>query len=540
MPRFSFARRLAGLVAMASIAVPLTARGQDFTPDRSLMDKLEKGDVMHVRDDNGGRMDLLAAMMGASHAKCESLSPGFAKVAAYVAYLGSDSVTGKYPSREFTAMGLMSAIISNDTTRTEGQESNYDAPWMVEPNGAAMLLIASRGCDNQRFQTIVRNLFRTLDHHITWHEQKLGLRAPLMKQSIVPVRIADWRTAVEQNVELHMESRAEKQFADLEARGATYLDCVYGPLNPDSTGTTSLNFWNRDVPAPGGDFLKVSRKHPLADLGDLALTSCPANLADARQKGNESRQLAMSNVDPATLPPLPAPLQLMMGQFYQNYVYVKQSWLSYLRTHNQADLQHAIDQKVILLRNYGRPCRPGGDNDLTCQVSRQLNAEFAEIPDGPTSSAVPNTRVPDLSMRGDPTAPPRPASPAQPAPTAAATEGVPRGTALLVVTTEPIDLNEPGRTYRARLARPAQLRGQEIAPAESEVLIKVSEPQAMGSRGITVVSLTVEAIVVSGKNVTVTTLPVMQPLSTGGRPMRNAGMLPAGSRLVFVVAPPKG
>lgn len=534
---FPFTRRLAGVAALTFVCTPLSAGAQDFTPDSDLIHKLESGDVMHVHDDNGGRMDLLAAMMAASHAKCESLSPGFARIATYVAYLGSDSVTGKYPSPEFTAMGLMSAIISNDTTRTEGQESNYDAPWMVEANGAAMLLISARGCGDPRFQTIVRNLFKTLDHHIAWHEQKLGSRAPLMKQSVLPLRVTGWRTAIEQDVELPAQPRVDAQFADLEARGATYLDCVYGPLNPDSTGATSLKFWNKEALTPGGDFLKVSRKHPLAELGDLALTSCPPNLADGQQKRNESRNLALSKVDPAALAPFPAPLQLVMGQYYQNYVYVKQSWLSYQRTHNQADLQHAMDQKAMLLRNYGRPCRPGGENDLMCQVSRQLHEEFDEIPDGPTSSA-PNTRVPDLSMRGDPTAPARPATPGQPPSTTGATGGIPRGTALLVVTSESIDLSDSSRTYRGRLARPAQFHGEVSAPADSEVEIRVSQPQELGSRGMKVVTLTVDAVIVDGKRVTVATLPVTQPLSTG-RPMPNAGMVPAASRLVFVVAAPK-
>jgi hypothetical protein len=534
-------RRLIGFAA-ALISLAGMAAAQDFTPDRTLIDKLERGDVMHVRDDNGGRMDLLSALMGASHAKCDALSPGFAKIATYVAYLGSDSETGKYPSREFTGMGLMAAIFNNDTTRTEGQESTFDAPWMIEPNGAAMLVIGAKGCNDPRFQTIVRNLFKTLDHHIAWHEQKLGARAPLMKQTVMPMRLAEWQTAVEQNVELPSQPVVEKQFAELESRRATYLDCVYGPLNPDSTGSTKMNFWNREVSSAAGDFLKVSRKHPLADLGDVALAACPANLADAQQKHNEARNLAMSKVDAASLPPVPAPLQLVLGQYYQNYLYVKQSWLDYQKSHHQTDLQHAIDTKVILLRSFGRPCRPGGENDLMCQVSRQLNEEFAEIPDGPTSSRVPNTRVPDLSMRGDPTArqapPPSQQAPGTTTQPSVGDDAIPRGTALLVFTSEPIDLTDSSRTYRGRLARPAQFRGRDIAPADSEVIIKVSEPQPVGSRGMTSVSLTVESIVIDGKRVAITTQPVVQPF-TVGRASRSGETLPSGTRLVFIVANPK-
>jgi hypothetical protein len=122
---------------------------------------------------------------------------------------------------------------------------------------------------------------------------------------------------------------ATRQITDLETRRATYLDCVYGPLNPDSTGSTTLDFWNATVPTPGGEFLKVSRKHPLAKFGDVALPKCPATLSEARQRINQSRRTADANADPSTLPPVPVNLQLMMGQYYQNYLFVKQSWLAY-------------------------------------------------------------------------------------------------------------------------------------------------------------------------------------------------------------------
>jgi hypothetical protein len=102
----------------------------------SLIDTLEKGDIMHVADDNNGRMDMLSVLLAASHVECEQVgSPGFVKLATYIAYLGSDSVTGKYPSGEFLARGLMSAVISNDNQ--PGQESNVDAPWMLNANAAA-------------------------------------------------------------------------------------------------------------------------------------------------------------------------------------------------------------------------------------------------------------------------------------------------------------------------------------------------------------------------------------------------------------------
>ena len=111
---------------------------------------------------------------------------------------------------------------------------------------------------------------------------------------------------------------------------------------------------------------------------------------------------------------------------------------------------------------------------------------------------------------------------------------------MLVVTSESIDLSESNRTYRGRLARPAEFHGEVSAPADSEVVIKVSEPQEMGSRGMTFVTLTVESVIVDGKSVTVATLPVMRPLATVGRPTPTSGIVPAGTRLVFVVGATKG
>ncbi|HET8697979.1 MAG TPA: hypothetical protein VFO94_10860, partial [Gammaproteobacteria bacterium] len=291
---------LARLGAAALGLLPLCLAAQS---DPALIDKLEKGDVMHVGDDNASRMDLVSVLMAASRPKCDAADPGFAKLASYIAYLGSDSVTGQYPSGEFLAIGVMGILGSNENTRADDQESNFDAPWMLNRNAAAMLEIGSHGCDDRRFRTVVANLFKTLDHHMTWHEQNLGTRAPLMKQNVVAMRAADWRAAVERDVDLPAQPAVTAQLTQLEARGASYLDCVYGPQNPDSTGSTQVDFWNKDVAIAGGDLQKLSRKHPLAKLGDVALTECPANLPEAQAKLGESRRVAQSKIDPSSLPP---------------------------------------------------------------------------------------------------------------------------------------------------------------------------------------------------------------------------------------------
>src|SRR5262249_36149047 len=157
-------------------------------------------------------------------------------------------------------------------------------------------------------------------------------------------------------------------------------------------GTDQTGFWYKQVPTPGGEFLKVSWKNPMAAFGDIPLSACPANLMEAHQRNAESRRLAQSKADPSALPPAPVPLQLMMGQYYLNYQYVKKSWIDYQNNHSAKDQQAAVDQKAILLRTYNRSCNiekaaPGGANGEFCQLVRQLTEEFQEIPDGPLSSA---------------------------------------------------------------------------------------------------------------------------------------------------------
>src|SRR5690349_13765357 len=88
------------------------AQVPNYPHDPTLIDKIEKGDFMHISDDNNGRMDLLAVLMGASRSHCEMVNPGLIPLVKYVKYLGSDSVTGKYPSQEFELLGLLGAFVS--------------------------------------------------------------------------------------------------------------------------------------------------------------------------------------------------------------------------------------------------------------------------------------------------------------------------------------------------------------------------------------------------------------------------------------------
>ena len=581
--RVSYLLLFVGLV----LWVPFLCVAQvpNYPHDPALIDKIEKGDFMHISDDNNGRMDLLAVLMGASRSHCE-VFPSVVSIAKYVKYLGSDSVTGKYPSQEFELLGLLGAFVSmgddGGVGGTPKKESSFDGPWLLNPNAQAVMVIGSHGCNDPRFQKFATNLLNAIEHHVNWHDQKLGDKAPLMSQNATLVAPSAWRDQVTKDVELNKQTQVMKQIADLQAAGATYVNCVYGPKNPDSTGTDQVGFWYKQVPTPGGEFMKVSWKNPMSAFGDIPLSTCPANLMEAHQKNAESRRMAQSKVDPSALPPAPVPLQLMMGQYYLNYQYVKKSWVDYQNSHNAKDQQAAIDQKAMLLRTYNRSCNieksaPGGGNGEFCQLVRQLTDEFQEIPDGPLSSAVPNTQGPQIpslqtsqstptpnltrpqpnpriaqTQTPAPRTPPAavPAVPERTNPAAGGTpnpanqrtaapdtlSGYPVGTRLMVAITDPVDLSAmAGRTFRAQLARPAQYGTQILAPQGSEVELQVSAPETSANGNMVTVTVSVVSVTVDGKRIPVTTQPIMRPISMAGGRNPGISQIPARNILPFIV-----
>jgi hypothetical protein len=537
------------LALCIALSAPVHGLAQDRMPtfphDSALIDKIEKGNFMQISDDNTGRMDLLAVLMGASRSRCEMVNPGVIELAKFVKYLGSDSATGKYPSQEFEAMGLFAAFVSmgDDKVLPDGtrKESTFDGPWLLNPNAQAVILIGARGCNDSRFKNVATNLLRAIEHHMNWHDQKLGDKAPLMSQNTVPVSQSGWRELVATDVELNKQTQVMKQIADLQSTAATNINCVYGPKNPDGTVTEQVGFWYRQVPSPGGEFLKVSRKNPMATFGDIPQSTCPANLMDAHQKLAESQRQAQSKVDPSALPPFPVPLQLMMGLYYPTYQNVKKTWIDYQSSHNPKDQQTAIDGKALLLRTYNRSCnieKSGGRNTGEfCQLVQQLTDEFQEIPDPPTQTPPPAATNPRAVTQQ--TNPPTGATPVRPNPRTAApatdpSSGFPVGTQLLVAFTEPVDLSAmAGRTFRAQLARAAQSRTQILAPQGSEVELQVSAPQTTAN--MVSVTISVISVTVDGKQIPVTTQPMTRPISMAGRQSPAISQIPARNILPFTV-----
>jgi hypothetical protein len=139
------------------------------------------------------------------------------------------------------------------------------------------------------------------------------------------------------------------------------------------------------------DFLKVSRKHPLAKFGDESVTTCPATLADARQTFTKARQVGLNRVDQSALPQAEIPLNRIMGNLYPVYQNVKKSWTAYQATHDLRDQQQAVAGKDQLLGSpsgYQTACEKmklAGQppNNVHCQIAQQLADEFRDIPDAP-------------------------------------------------------------------------------------------------------------------------------------------------------------
>jgi hypothetical protein len=294
----------------------------------------------------------------------------------------------------------------------------------------------------------------------------------------------------------------------------------------------------------------------MAAFGDIPLNSCPANLMEAHQQSAESRRLAQSKVDPSALPPAPVPLQLLMGQYYQNYQYTKKLWADYQSSHNAKDQETAIYEKALLLRTYNRSCNiqksaPGGGNGEFCQLVRQLTDEFQEIPDGPPSSAVPNTQGPQVPSLPHPTsAGIATANPTQPqpnpstvqtrgpAPRTSATDAssiFPAGTQLMVTLTDTVDFSAAGQTFRGELVRAVQYGTQVLVPQGSEVELQVSVPETSANGNIVTVSLGVVSVTVDGKRIPVSTQPMMRRFPTTGVRNPGANQIAAKNMLTFIV-----
>jgi len=380
---------------LVHLSSPATAQIDKAWPkhDPELLNKLYKGDLAHVSDDNFGRMDVEAVMTmfrtddKAGPDKCSLLGQNVsdaestAAMTRYLRYLNTDRQTGTFPSAQSMALSVLG--IGKDAL----------GGFALDPNAMAMAMqIHEQGCKSERVQTVRENLIKLLEQRVAWysvrdHSKEIGLQKP----TIVGVTQQAWQGAVSNDVSLAVQEQVLQQIRDLEARGAELYDCEYGPTYPDSTGSETITFWYKDVPIPMADLLKVSRKHPLAKFGDEAITACPGTLADARVTFTRVRQIGLNRVDQTTLPQAEIPLNRIMGNLYPVYLNVKKSWTAYQSTHDPRDQQQAITGKDQLLggpAGYQTACEKmklAGQpaNNIHCQIAQQLADEFRDIPDAP-------------------------------------------------------------------------------------------------------------------------------------------------------------
>src|SRR5437763_8342088 len=111
---------LAGSFLLMSF--PLQAQVNKAWPrhDPQLIDKLYRGDLAHISDDNFGRMDLEAVVMAFRtddkvKEKCDLFGGKGATAAQmvtflrYVQFLNTDRDTGTFPSAQFLVLSVLSA-----------------------------------------------------------------------------------------------------------------------------------------------------------------------------------------------------------------------------------------------------------------------------------------------------------------------------------------------------------------------------------------------------------------------------------------------
>lgn len=497
----TLAARCASLGLLLSLAAPLQAQFPGY--DRDLLDKLFNGDFEHIADDNVGRMDLEAVIMAFrtddgldnacsffGGADVQDTQP--AKFLQFIQYLNTDRDTGTFPSAQFMTLSIF------------GLEA-----WALDPNMLAMgVEIENEGCDSTRVTTIRRNLIALIERNIAWHARDRSAVTGVNEQRAARITAQTYRSVVEKDVALPAVAATMQQLAALEARGAQLLECEYGPLNPDSTGFQTFTFWYGNAPLTMNDFHKVSRRHPLGNLGDDAVAACPETLADAGRAASLSRQHGLAKLDQSALAPDALQLERFMNDAFAIYQRTRSSWLAFQASRDPQAENRAVNGKHELLKIYRDACdyvrkRPVPlPGNPACEIEEQLKFEFQAIPDPPASGPV------------------------------LLTSTLPVGIQLDVVLLEPIDMlsQDEERRYRAELGKPALwVGGLTVVPKGAAVLLKlVREAEAMPNQ--VNVKITAESLVFNGQPTAIQTS--FKRIATAADPRRGQP-LPIGTALTF-------
>jgi len=191
---------------------------------------------------------------------------------------------------------LISGIIVDGLTTVQ-MHPNY---WMT-----AGILDATGGLDGEWARTTSANLLRVLrDRSEGKFSSNTGDAAksawPLKMRLVVPVDDSDFRKPM-QGLSETERAAVEKQIKELAAKGAKVYLADYGDPNARSNyKDVHLVFWYGDVPILRRDLLAVSKAHPLANLGNLAVTEVPQTLGEANRKHAEALAAEYKKVEATT------------------------------------------------------------------------------------------------------------------------------------------------------------------------------------------------------------------------------------------------
>ena len=232
-----------------------------FPYDPELLDKLYEGRLEEI---GPNRLDLVA------------VAKAFQRAGAIE--LGRELISG----------------ITVDGLTTVQMHPNY---WMT-----AGILDATGGLEGNWGKTTSANLMRVLrdrtEGKFSSNTGDTGKAAwPLKMRLVVTVDDSDFKKPM-QNLNDTERAAVEKQIKELAAKGAKVYLADYGdPYARSNYNDVHLAFWYGDVPILRRDLLAVSEAHPLANLGNIAVTDVPQTLGEANRKHAEALALADKKVE---------------------------------------------------------------------------------------------------------------------------------------------------------------------------------------------------------------------------------------------------
>ena len=161
----------------------------------------------------------------------------------------------------------------------------------VQPNYLKTVtsIQANGGGDSEWAQTTLKNLFRLILQRASGQMPATAEKDwPLMRRSLLNVSDPEI-LQMAQALTANERAAVEKQMKELGEKGAQVILSEYSdPSEKSSYHRQRLLFWYRDVPVLRRDLLAISNSHPLAELGNLAVTEVPPVLAEAKEKHAEA------------------------------------------------------------------------------------------------------------------------------------------------------------------------------------------------------------------------------------------------------------